>query len=240
MRIATLKDGLRGLNRDVYIIGTGPSMRVTSLGWLKGKFTIGLNQAWRYFLGQDFDLDYSITVHPELLDEYLHERRRASSMRWLVRCRGRQYDDPDHYVFDARDNVSVLKNNPADTLFIGRGVQCAAMHLAAIMGARSIHLIGVDMASLGGDHHGHEQHVQFYGLSPRAVYKEYRHWTSLVRDQLWRLYGIPVFSSSPLLGAEGAQDEYTQLVSKRGLKPLRVASDITSQRRTKPDLPEVA
>ena len=46
---------------DIYVIGTGASLRVFPAGFLDGRITIGLNLAWR-----EVDVRYGITTHPEL------------------------------------------------------------------------------------------------------------------------------------------------------------------------------
>ncbi|NIQ16858.1 MAG: hypothetical protein GTO02_21490, partial [Candidatus Dadabacteria bacterium] len=46
----------------VFIVGTGPSMRLFPVDLLAGKITIGLNQAWKLFRPT-----YLLTIHPEVL-----------------------------------------------------------------------------------------------------------------------------------------------------------------------------
>ena len=46
---------------DIYIVGTGTSLRVFPLAVLKDKITIGLNQSWKVV-----DTTYAITMMPKL------------------------------------------------------------------------------------------------------------------------------------------------------------------------------
>lgn len=51
----------RHAGEDVYVIGSGTSIRVFPIGLLEGRITIGLNMAWR-----SAPVRYAITIHPDL------------------------------------------------------------------------------------------------------------------------------------------------------------------------------
>lgn len=232
MRIDNLYGRAEG--QDVYVCGTGPTMRVLPPDFLYGRLTIGLNQAYRYA-----NMDYSVTVHPELVDEW----RKASGARfttWVAKANKPplqlDLDDRDCYAFNTTDQWSSFTDHPKDTLFIGRGVQQTAMDLAVRMGARAIFLVGVDMGAVGGDHHGHDQHVRFHGLKPDDVYAEYRKWTAKARKLIREKFQIPVMSLSPILGETAADEEYKRLVTELRLPPLPRPKDTSEYTRDKADL----
>ena len=60
MRISDLYN--KHLGEDIYVVGTGPTLRMLPKGFFNNKIAIGLNQAYK-----TFDLTYAVTVHPELI-----------------------------------------------------------------------------------------------------------------------------------------------------------------------------
>ncbi len=230
----------------VWVVGSGPSMRLmppSFLEWLgDNEPVIALNQAWRYWVGLRIGPLWTLTVHPELLVDYLKlpEGQRALT-EWVVKRKpplNLSLDARDHWVFDTSPDWDTLVKRPADTLFIGRGVQQTAMDLAARMGAKTIILIGVDMCALGDEHHGHVQHVQFHGVAPSAVYDEYFDWTEKARRILYEAHGVHVLSLNPFLGAAGGYGlQYRRLCRERGLAPLPSPEDVSTYSRKGTDAP---
>jgi hypothetical protein len=233
MRVSELWGRFAG--NDIYVVGTGPSMRYFPLRFLEGRVTIGLNQAWRYC-----PLSYSVTIHPELITSESH-----TLTKWIVKeakapLRA-HIDDPRYYVFRAGGHhggadLGHLRKR-SDHLYQGRGIQQTAMNIAAHMGARSIVLVGVDMCELGGAHHGHDQHVRFCGLAPEAVYREYRDFTDhvrrIVRDEL----GIPVLTLSPFIGLRDVEEDATRLRIQLGITESEPPKDLSTYTRSRTDSP---
>lgn len=227
MRIQALRNKHKGA--DIYVVGTGPSMRFFPCDFLKDKITLGLNQAWRYGA-----MTYSITVHPELVVDYLATKQ-THKTQWIIKKKPPmaqlEFDDPTHYVFKTeQDNYNLLTEALDDTLFLGRGVQQTAMHMAMLMGAKNIFLVGVDMTDLAGEHHGHDQHVKFHGLAPADVYAEYRHVTAKVRNILLQK-GIHTFTVSPFIGAVHGEEDYKRLLALLKLPPLPQPKDTSTYLR---------
>jgi hypothetical protein len=235
MRIRDLYYRHRG--QTIYILGTGPSLRVTPLEILQGAVTIGLNQAWRHH-----PCTYNLTVHPELLQDYEREAAGAKRQRgagpavWLVKQKppmaSLTLDDPNYYVFRTAPDLQTVTLQPDDTLYIGEGVQCTAMDLACRMGARAVVLVGCDACSLGGDFHGHDQHVRWLGQTPEAQYALYRKQTALVRKVL-RGRGLPVYTLSPFVGVGHADEDYRRLCKEHKLPPLPRPRDVSPYVRKK-------
>lgn len=230
MRIANLYDKHRG--ETIYVVGTGPSMRVFPLPFLKGKTCIGLNQAWKYGI----PLTYSLTVHPELTLAWEKCLDRTPT-QWVVKKKSPMkhlsLDDERYYVFETDgDNYDLIRKRTPDKLFLANGIQCTALDLAARMGAGSVMLVGVDMGDIGGDHHGHNQHVQFHGVDPDLVYKEYRYHTAKVRKVVRDELRIPVMTLSPFLGADSAEEDYLRLCKEFDLPKLDKPEDVSTYNRT--------
>jgi hypothetical protein len=237
MRIGKLYNIHKG--EDIYIVGTGPTARMLPSNILSGRITIGLNQAYK-----NFNVLYSITVHPELEVEYrdVLKANPSVSTKWIVKQKpptNLPFDDPGRYVFKTSPEWAGFIGKDKDTLFVGRGVQQTAIDMACRMGARAIFLIGVDMSDLGGDHHSHNQHVRFHGLPHEDVYSEYRAWTYKSRKLAREKAKIPVLSLSPLLGCGGAihDADYVQLRDELGLAKLPEPKDTSGYSRSKIDNP---
>lgn len=227
---------------DIYIVGTGPSMQVFPVEILKGKTCIGLNQAWKY----DVKLEYSITVHPELIVEYETAKRRKElkhTTKWCCRAQKKPlnltYADPRYYVFTSHKPIPTHGFNPnlvrqrwEKALYIGRGIHQSAMNLAYHMGAKTIFLVGTDMCSLDGTHHGHNQHVQLHGLPAEDVYHEYRAFTDHIREVIHEL-GVPVVTLSPFIGLDHADEDFVRLRDQKGLEPLPTPKDTSKYNRRK-------
>lgn len=230
MRISNIP---RPKTDTAYIVGTGPSMRCMPLGWFDDKFTIGLNAAYKYL-----PCTLSITVHPELLVEYratvpLHPQR----TQWVVKKKppmeNLELSDPNYFVFHTSYDIKAVCERPADTLYLGEGVQTSAMDLAARTGCKTIILVGCDAAALGGDYHGHDQHVRFLGLEPKDQYALYRQRTAEVRAELRKL-GVSVMTLSPFIGATGAEEDYARLSKELKLDKLPPPKDTSPYKREKP------
>ncbi len=236
MRISDLYNKHSG--EDIYVVGTGPTLRMLPKGFFNNKTAIGLNQAYK-----TFDLTYAITVHPELIKGYKEfvKEGKCKKTKWVV-CSVKMplklgLNDAKYYVYNRSDDWKCFIKRTPDSLFCGRGIQQTAIDLAGRMGATNIVLVGVDMESLGGDHHGHNQHVRFQGISPEDVYKEYRIWTYKAKKLAREYHGISVLSLSPLLGCGGSihNSDYEQLRVEMGLEPLDKPKYISKKNRKRID-----
>ena len=227
------------VGEDIYVVGTGPTGRLLPSSFFNSKTCIGLNQAYK-----QFNLTYSITVHPELEVEYceLAKVKATNVTKWIVKHKAPTYlklYDPTRYVFHTSTSWDDFIGKDPDKLFLGRGIQQTAIDIAVRMGAANVILVGVDMDSLGGDHHGHDQHVRFQGLNPKDVYKEYRLWAYKAKKLAREKAGVNVLSLSPLLGCGGDihQEDYVKVRKELGLTALPAPKDISNIKRKSIDLP---
>jgi hypothetical protein len=237
MRINTLFK--KHVGADIYVVGTGPTTRLFPKNFFKGRVTIGLNQAYKLI-----EPMYSITVHPELELEYreLIKAKKVKPTKWLVKHKAPTFlrlNDPSIYVFHTSYEWKEFIGGKSDTLFLGKGIQLTAIDLACRMGARSVILVGVDLGDIAGDHHGHDQHIQFHGLSASEVYREYRLWTYKARRLAREKAGVAVLSLYPLLGCGGDvhQEDYAQFRKELGLSKLPKPKDISKYYRSGIELP---
>lgn len=211
----------------IYIVGTGPSMRIFPPEFFRNKITIGLNQAYKYPIA----FWYHLTIHPELIPEV------TKSGRWFTKRKPPRDDltlaDPNIVVFQNNKDVkdfSYVEKTP-DCLYVGRGIHTAAIVLAAQMGAAYAVLVGVDCSQLGPDHHGHAQHVQWHGMEPKAVYDEYRAYGVEVRRRVQERYGMRTLTLNPYMGVDQYEEDYKEQLRWIGLEPLPYPKDVSKYKR---------
>ncbi len=225
------------LKADIYVLGSGPSLRFLPESFFENKITIGLNYAYRVIRP-----NYSITIHPYVIPI----QRESWNCSWITKTK---ISDDSWKIHKANNNVEHFylfnnNNDPANfdylaepgtshSLFVGCGIQTGAIALAAKMGASNVILCGCDMAWIGGDHHSIDQHTQFHGLNPLDVYDEYYYYTAKVRKEVKRLYGCNVLSLSPFLGRNTERD-YSYLKEQYSLPELERPKDIEHVKRITP------
>lgn len=230
---------------EIYIVGTGPSLRFFPAEFFKGKTTIGLNQAYKTIK----NLTYNLTVHSnELIPDNFPERNQI----WITKEKGSfqrrrlpQKKKERIFWFVSNSNVkdySYCKENSAAIrgaadcgLYVGRGIQTAGLILAARAGARTAFLVGIDCSPIGADHHVTGQSVRFHGLPPMAVYREYYLNTRHIRDIVFNYYGMNVVSLTPYIGLPYYEEDYNHLVGSRGLEKLPPAKDDSHYKRKEVD-----
>ena len=225
-------------NATIYIIGTGPSLRLVPPEFFSDKVTIGLNEAYRYTKKNT----YNLTIHPELIPRNEEKRKQTGQWitkikDWLANYTGCKCLKEEFYIFKNNPDVtdfSFLKAPPeSDKLYVGRGIHTAAMSLAARMGASFVVLVGCDFVQLGEDHHAFPSHVQFHGVEHQKVYREYYVCAQKVRADLMSLYpDIRFLTITPYLGLQFFSEEYEQLSQKLNLPQLPPAKDISKYNRT--------
>jgi len=213
--------------QSVFIVGTGPSLRLFPVGFFTDKITIGLNQAWRTVKG----LDYLITIHPDLLPNKGEEKTKI-----ITKIKNNLQDEESYYFFQNNKDVKNFEYcfTKDDTLYVGRGIHTAAMVLAAKMGVKWVFLCGCDLCPLGGDHHATNQTVQFHGLSFESVYKEYYLNARLVRKNLAKQYKIDFLSVNPFI-SNYIEEDYNYLIKEQRLKKLNNVKDVSEYSRNHVD-----
>ena len=193
--------------KTIYIVGTGPSLRVFPVEFLRDKITIGLNNAWQSVNG----LTYILTIHPETLPPDQGKSKIVTKRKGCLTGREPYYFFQNNK--DVKDFEYLYTTN--DTLYVGRGIHTGAMSLAAKLGATMVVLVGCDFFSIRNQHHATNQHTQFHGLDPIAVYREYYYNARQVRTRLTEKYPIDFLSMSPFLGVHYEED--FEFLLKRGM-----------------------
>lgn len=237
---------------DIYVVGTGASMRVFPTEWLSDKVTIGLNQAWRIA-----PIRYGLTIGPHLhVPEFVDDVSRPE-ITWITKPRKAQrvltseqfaiaderfygfrggrrastVTDPDEPP-DAARVLDWVRQPDEDHLYQWSSISQTAMNLAANMGARSIILVGCDNCALEGDHHARAQHTKWMGKDPEYRYLQYYEGVREVRDALAER-GIPVLSLTPFVKLDDPALDFRHLCEVQG-KPRQVGSTVDISRSDDP------
>lgn len=232
-------------NSDIYIVGTGASLRVFPESILKGRITIGLNMAWRLI-----PITYGITIHPELnIPEFLPGEKPRPEIVWVTKHiksgsldpRDQKYAEDNFYFFESQgQRNSQPLHEPSDSgrilewvdrpsgsnLYQWSSISQTAANLAANMGAKNIFLVGCDNASLVGSHHAESHHTRWKGVNPDHRYKQYYEGLSEIRRVL-RDRNVTLISLTPFLRLSDHEQEFVQLCDELG-KPVSVDSSDVS------------
>lgn len=203
-----LEDKHRG--QDVYVIGAGPSAGYIEAEFFRNKVSIGVNEVY-----QRFPVSYTVrkeswnaqqayeSGYPMIVSRHTH-----GSLKGQVNAFEGDYD---WYAFEHLQNgledvdVSVIDMRYGKVV-VSYSTITSAMHVAAIMGAANIILVGHDCGTLDGQVNYPGYHESPYGAD------FYRKWigviesqTAAVRDKLREVFGVRVYSLNPFLnfGLEG-------------------------------------
>lgn len=232
---------------DIYVVGTGASLRVFPTSLLDGKITIGLNMAWK-----TLTVKYGITIHPELsIPEMLEEESPHPEITWVTKLKKSQnvlspkqfkYAEENFYFFEMNGRVNTQPpDKPTDAgrildwvrqptenkLYLWTSIAQAGVNLAANMGAKNIFLIGCDNCALLGNNHAHKQHTRWRGAAPDARYREYYEGLSEMRPVL-RERGVNLVSLTPFLSLEKPEDDFERLCEElEQVKHIASGADIS-------------
>ena len=215
---------------DIYVVGSGTSMRVFPVAFLEGKITIGLNMAWR-----GAPVRYGLTIAPHLnIPEFIEGESPRPDITWITRRGKARLVLPDDqfaradkrfYTFDIRRGqdsgsgdwvtdtgreLDYVRRPTGDMLYQWSSISQTAANLAANMGARNVILVGCDNCSLGGNHHGHQQHTKWLGEPAEMRYRQYYDGLVEVRAAL-RERGVSLMSLSPFLKLDDPELDFGRL-----------------------------
>jgi hypothetical protein len=232
---------------DVFILGTGASVRVFPLSLLEGRIVLGLNMAWKLWPTQ-----YSITMRPELnVPEFLREGdypkiqwitkpgklttpeqeqfvKREAHRFYAFRTDGKVCNLPKDQPSQAGRMLDWVRQPSGPFLYLWSSISQSAMNLAANMGARNIFLISCDNCSLAGNHHAHAQHTFWKGADPDLRYQQYEEGCGEVRQAL-RQRGVNVVSLTPFLSLRDAEGQFQRLCDELSCPDYIENPDISSQ-----------
>lgn len=245
---------------DIYVVGSGTSMRVLPPSFLEGRITIGLNMAWRIATVQ-----YAVTIGPHVnVPEFIAGETPRPEITWITkREKARQVLTPEQFehadrhfytfsvagkgprpvdadlgVNDGARVLDFVRRPAGDMLYQWSSISQTAANLAANMGARNVILVGCDNCSLGGNHHAHSQHTKWMGKEPDERYLQYYEGLAEIRAAL-RERGVNLVSLSPFLKLDDPGMDFARLCGELGEPPVvEPTGDISASDRHRP-LPRV-
>lgn len=194
---------------DLWIVGTGPSMSVFPLDYLRDKTCLLLNDAQRWFPGlgpiaMANSLKFlKLCALPYQLVKGRLKFEPGAAERTDNHC---PWDSPRYYVYSYREPPwDTVSHHDEATLFQEPdfywspkqgSISAFAMQFAIWAGVRSIHLVGCDCCALNGQDYA-SQKPKRPGV--RHVYPQYA--VGILRMmQECRKRGIPVVQVNPFAG----------------------------------------
>jgi hypothetical protein len=232
---------------DIYVVGTGASMRVFPTRFLADKITIGLNMAWKLL-----PMKYCITIRPELnVPEFMGEPPHPE-ITWIIKDYKLTTPEQKRYVaahpdrfyhFETKgqpnplppDQPSIagriadwVRKPTGDFLYLWSSISQSGVNLAANMGAKNIFLVGCDNCALQGNHHAHQQHTFWKGADPRERYEQYELGLVEVRSALFDR-GVNLLNLTPFVSLENPGRDFERLCRELRVPELIENVDITDR-----------
>ena len=200
---------------DIYIVASGPTAGFIDPAFFDNKIAIGVNEVWHTFRNLDYlvrkEARNSQAAYASGVPMIVSRHNCGNTSYALNRFEGER----DYYVFDHLDNglqdidLSIISLT-GDLIVVSYSTITSAIHIAAVMGAANIILVGADCGTLDGK-------VNITGYPPSILGDEfYRTFitqiepqTAAVRDRIKEVYGCNLYSLNPFLnlGLEGHKYE---------------------------------
>jgi hypothetical protein len=226
----------RHAGSDIYVVGTGTSLRVFPTDFFKGKTVIGLNMAWKLI-----PVDYCITIHPDLnIPEFMPNETPHPEITWVVgnkkaqlvlnreqtefaekhffffNYHGKPNTQPSDQPSDSGRCIEWLERIVDDNLYVWSSISQAGVNLAANLGAKNIVLVGCDNTSLLSNHHAHDQHTRWKKVDPDHRYNQYYEGLCEVRSAL-KKRNINLLSLTPFLKLDAPEKDFLHLCNEFGV-----------------------
>ncbi len=142
-RLGLLKNSHKG--ERCFIMGNGPSLRITDLTRLKNEYTVGLNRIYLAFPEMGFPTSFYLSVN-DLVVEQCAAEIQALSMPKFVSWRARrwlQLSDSMYFLHTTYTGPKFARD-ASERLWEGATVTYAALQVAYHLGFSQVVLIGVD------------------------------------------------------------------------------------------------
>lgn len=226
MEVSLLYDNSPARGQDVYIIGSGPSIRVFDTSFLKDKCCILLNRASDHLdLGPFAFVNNRGFINPnnqsttiKVVKAHLKfdgEEREDNHVTW---------DHPEYYCFSYTPKDRFIKWNelgwttPIDPLYYwnihGGSVATFACQFALLAGAKSITLVGCDCISIGNRNYFTKKSS---GPRRNIVYDGYRESLHIMQRIARSQFNVPVMTLWPFCGV-GRYDEQLEALERELIK----------------------
>ena len=205
----------KNMNRgeDIYIVGSGPSLKFIDSDFFLGKYVIGINYAYKVlpcefvlikhgFLGQEI----INAGHRLIASEYesanntLQKNEYEGTYFYFThKTRGDETDDENF-----KANIEAIGKD--EDIFVSRSAITSGMHLAAYMGAKNIILIGHDCGVLDGLFHSDGKENKSPEETQEQFEVRYKDWLGktnnesiVLKKKLLEVYKCNIYSLNPFI-----------------------------------------
>ena len=198
------------MNREIYIIGGGSSLKGFDFNRLKNVETIAVNVS-----ALDVpNLTYAITADSSIFRRIQEGYFKSVKTTWVLvtneahcsmKWRDGKFVHNDGFIYNLFCVDMVIRNAGVDGIGLsfndfktGYNSGFCAFQLAVLLGYDKIHLLGFDMVSLSKSHHYHDR----YGLKKRISHgnfeKYYRNFIIALKTLREKRPNIKIVSHSPI------------------------------------------
>ena len=201
MRITELIGRHHG--EDIYVIGSGGSLNYLDPDFFADKVTIGINKVASVWM----PTTYSVTKYWEQADRLVDEGHvtvvSACQHGSLSKYEADPDEHPDRYVFRHVHNhgvkfrVNLHWPGEPDMLVVSWSTITSGMHLAAVMGAANIIMVGADGGTLGES--TNVDHYYTPDIDQSRMVQDFEDQTLIVKRELMDRYGVRVYGLSPFI-----------------------------------------
>lgn len=129
-----------------FILGNGPSLKMTDLSLLREEFTFGLNRIYLLYPELGFTTSYYVAINSLVIEQCCDDINSLSIPKFLT-WRGRNWieDDPVTNFLDTDYTPpATFSGDLTRRIFEGSTVTYVAMQVAFYLGFQEVILIGVD------------------------------------------------------------------------------------------------
>ncbi|MDH5605260.1 MAG: DUF115 domain-containing protein [Anaerolineae bacterium] len=128
-----------------FIIGNGPSLKLTDVSKLRGEFTFGMNRIYPAFKDWGFETSYFVSINDLVIEQCAEDIRELPVPKFLS-WRARKYLTPtaDTTFLHTTYTGPKFSTDARGRMWEGATVTYIAMQLAFHMGFEKVILIGVD------------------------------------------------------------------------------------------------
>jgi len=144
VRLETYRGRHRG--QRCFIIGNGPSLRLTDLSKIKGETTFGLNRIYLAFTELGFSTTYLVSINDLVIEQCAGDMQSLPMPRFIT-WRSRRWFPPAaslHFLDTDYTGPENFTGEMTRRIFEGFTVTYVALQLAFFMGFSQAVLIGVD------------------------------------------------------------------------------------------------
>ena len=146
--------------KDLWVLGSGPSLNFIDSSFFENKILIGLNRVYKFV---DCKFDYVLIKDLPYFEKIDKEMFKNSNFKLVMSKM--QYGDfkkkpniysEEHYIFDHPEKIneepdlSAIRKD-SDKLVVGHSTITSAIHFAAYLGAKNIILVGHDCGMIDNE-----------------------------------------------------------------------------------------